>query len=481
MAFSYNVYTGDGTTTQFAVPFGYVRREHVLATVAGSPATFTWINDSLIQMDVVPANGATVRVYRQTPLTNPLVDFTDGSTLVAADLDTNARQSIYTQQELDDSLADGLAGVIPNGDKGDITTSANGSVWTIDNGAVTSAKIANDTIVDADINSAAAITGTKIQQGSTSDRGTVQLTDSVSSTSTTTAATPNSVKTTYDAALLKTGGTMTGPITFASNQTFLSDYQEFTSNGTWTKPANCTMVYVELVGGGAGGGSGATNPTANARGGGSGGAGGAGLYKLFNASSLTATVSVTIGAGGVGAAGVSLFNAAGDNGNSGGNTQFGSYLESGAAGGGLGGIDVAVAGGSVSFKASTYINASVGGAGLLGNGGAGFFIAFPVGGAGGGGGAGRTAGNTTSAVGGAGGYNAFLRSTSATISAGQNAPINEGGGGGGGSYVTATNGMNAGNGAFPGGGGGGGAACDDGFTSGAGGNGAAGIVRVWSW
>lgn len=151
MAFSYNVYTGDGTTTQFAVPFGYVRREHVLATVAGSPATFTWINDSLIQMDVVPANGATVRVYRQTPLTNPLVDFTDGSTLVAADLDTNARQSIYTQQELDDSLVDGLAGVIPNGDKGDITTSVNGSVWTIDNDAVTAAKIASDAVTTAKI------------------------------------------------------------------------------------------------------------------------------------------------------------------------------------------------------------------------------------------------------------------------------------------------------------------------------------------
>lgn len=165
MAFSYNVYTGDGTTTQFAVPFGYIRREHVLATVAGSPATFTWVNDGLIQMDVVPANGATVRVYRQTPLTNPLVDFTDGSTLVAADLDTNARQSIYTQQELDDSLVDGLAGVIPNGDKGDITTSVNGSVWTIDNGAVTSAKIADGTIVDGDISANAEIAVSKLADG----------------------------------------------------------------------------------------------------------------------------------------------------------------------------------------------------------------------------------------------------------------------------------------------------------------------------
>ena len=162
MAFSYYNYTGDGTTTQFPVAFPYIRREHVLAAVAGSPATFTFVNSSTIQMDVAPANGAVVRVYRQTPLTAPLVDFADGATLVAADLDTNARQSIYTQQELSDSQEEGLANVIPNGDKGDITTSVGGTVWSIDAGAVTSAKIADDTIVNADVNTSAAIAATKL-------------------------------------------------------------------------------------------------------------------------------------------------------------------------------------------------------------------------------------------------------------------------------------------------------------------------------
>ena len=162
MAYSYTTYTGNGSTTQYAVAFGYIRREHVLATVAGSAATFTWVNSSLIQMDAAPANGAAVRVYRQTPLDAPLVNFTDGATLVATDLDTNANQSIYTQQELDDELIDGLAGVIPNGDKGDITTSVGGSVWTIDNGVITSAKIADGTIVNADVNASAAIAATKL-------------------------------------------------------------------------------------------------------------------------------------------------------------------------------------------------------------------------------------------------------------------------------------------------------------------------------
>jgi hypothetical protein len=140
----------------------------VAVTVAGSAATFTWVNNSLIQMDAAPANGAAVLVYRTTPLTAPLVDFADGATLVAADLDTNARQSIYTQQELDDALVDGLAGVIPNGDKGDITTSAGGSVWTIDSGAVVEAKLGTGAVTETKIGTGA-VTETKIGTGAVTE------------------------------------------------------------------------------------------------------------------------------------------------------------------------------------------------------------------------------------------------------------------------------------------------------------------------
>jgi hypothetical protein len=106
---------------------------------------------------------------------------------------------------------------------------------TISNTGVTS--IAAGVIVDADVNASAAITGTKVAAGTTSTRGTLQLTDSTSSTSTTTAATPNSVKTAYDlanAALPKSGGTMTGAITFAAGQT-ISGYGLLDGAQTWTK------------------------------------------------------------------------------------------------------------------------------------------------------------------------------------------------------------------------------------------------------
>ena len=195
MAYSYTVFTGNGSTTQYAVSFSYIRREHVAVTVAGIPSTFTWVNNSLIQMDAAPANGAAVRVYRTTPISAPLVDFADGSTLVAADLDTNSRQSIYIQQELDDAQQDNLPNVIPNGNKGEITTSVGGTVWAINNGAVTevklaanavtSGKIADGTIVNADVNASADITAGKLSftqagTGATARTVDAKLKDTVS-------------------------------------------------------------------------------------------------------------------------------------------------------------------------------------------------------------------------------------------------------------------------------------------------------------
>jgi len=96
-----------------------------------------------------------------------------------------------------------------------------------------------------------------IQDGSTSQKGAVQLEDSTNSTSATKAATSNSVKSAYDlanAALPKTGGTLTGDITLnaqadvrfadsdSSHWVAFQAPSSVTANVTWTLPATDAMV-----------------------------------------------------------------------------------------------------------------------------------------------------------------------------------------------------------------------------------------------
>jgi hypothetical protein len=81
------------------------------------------------------------------------------------------------------------------------------------------------------------INAARVVAGSTTGAGVLQLTDSISSTSTTTAATPNAVKAAYDlanASLPRSGGTMTGAIAFAAGQS-ISGYGLLDGAQTWTR------------------------------------------------------------------------------------------------------------------------------------------------------------------------------------------------------------------------------------------------------
>ena len=185
---------------------------------------------------------------------------------------------------------------VTDGDKGDITVSGTGTVWTIDSNAVTTTKIADNNVTTDKLSTTGVVAGA---YGSATEIPVVTVDSKGRITNMATEA-------------LTVTGTLIG-------------YQVFTSSSTYTKATNSpSFIIVEVIGGGGAGGG----ATANATAGGAGGGGGAGGYtiKKILASALAASETVTVGAGGTGVSG--------NTGNTGGTSSFGTFC---SATGGVGG------------------------------------------------------------------------------------------------------------------------------------------------
>jgi hypothetical protein len=99
-------YVGDGSTKQFDITFDYAATETVKAKVDGVDTEFTFVNPSRVEFAAVPAAGAEIRIYRQTDVTLPVVDFEDGAIIRAPDLDAAIAQARRRAEELGSEVGD---------------------------------------------------------------------------------------------------------------------------------------------------------------------------------------------------------------------------------------------------------------------------------------------------------------------------------------------------------------------------------------
>ena len=101
-------------TTDFQFTFPYIKEEHIEVFLNFSKITqgsgsaqyqvITNVSPKLIRLNTgIASANLRVEIRRNSSLDTPLVDYADGSTLTANDLDTSALQSLYIDQELKDS------------------------------------------------------------------------------------------------------------------------------------------------------------------------------------------------------------------------------------------------------------------------------------------------------------------------------------------------------------------------------------------
>lgn len=108
MALSYVRAVGDGTTTLFGFSFDYLSADHLGVKVDGVDTAFTLSSAYVVSVSPAPADGAVVEVRRTTPAAR-LVTFTDGTVLVADDLNLSAVQNLFITQEAADKANDTIA------------------------------------------------------------------------------------------------------------------------------------------------------------------------------------------------------------------------------------------------------------------------------------------------------------------------------------------------------------------------------------
>ena len=106
MAITQNTYTGNGSTVLFSFTFPYLETSDIKVSVNGVNTTaYTLANATTVQFNAAPANGAAIRIYRQTDDAALASTFYPGSAIRSQDLNDNFTQNLYVTQESSNNAA----------------------------------------------------------------------------------------------------------------------------------------------------------------------------------------------------------------------------------------------------------------------------------------------------------------------------------------------------------------------------------------
>ena len=95
-----NLYTGNGSTTDYSFTFPYLDTTDIKVTLATVATTaYSLLNATTVRFDSAPGNGVAIRIYRDTAFETPKATFYPGSAIRANDLNDNTLQNLYVNQE----------------------------------------------------------------------------------------------------------------------------------------------------------------------------------------------------------------------------------------------------------------------------------------------------------------------------------------------------------------------------------------------
>jgi hypothetical protein len=213
MAITENTYTGNGSTVLYSFTFPYLETTDIKVSLNGVNTTaYTLANATTVQFNTAPANGAAIRIYRQTDDASTKATFFPGSAIRSQDLNDNFLQVLYKSQETETFAA--------NTDASAIQSTANAALAN-SNTAISTANAASATAnaADATANAIAATANTALSNSTTA----VSTANTASTNATAALTTANSASTAAssaltlaNAALPLAGGTLTGTLNVPS-------------------------------------------------------------------------------------------------------------------------------------------------------------------------------------------------------------------------------------------------------------------------